>query len=108
MINVASKDAVAERLEQALNGDRPTMVMFYESDDPRCIEEKPIVDEVAGRMSDKADFFCINASTELDLKAKYHLHAYPTFIVFRDGQEAWRATGRTSAGELEDMVKRFI
>lgn len=95
------------RLNQALNSDRPTLVMFYEPNDPRCREEWPAVEATATRMSGKSHIFCVDVTENPNLKTKYHIHAYPTFILFSDGQEAWRATGRTPQSELEDMINRF-
>ena len=36
-VNVASADVTAERLTQAINSDRPTLVMFFMADDPVCV-----------------------------------------------------------------------
>lgn len=67
----------------------------------------PVTREAAEKLAGMAHFFEIDAAQHDDLRQKYHIHAYPTFILFVDGQEAWRATGRTPESELSDMVKRF-
>ena len=88
-VNVASADVTAERLTQAINSDRPTLVMS---------------DAMAG----KAHFLAVNAAVDFAIKDKYDVRDYPTFLVFRDGQEVRRATGRISGRELEDMLFRFV
>ena len=49
----------------------------------------------------------VNCDERPELKATYHIHAYPTFILFRDGMEAWRAEGRIPERELDAMVRKF-
>ena len=107
-VNVASADVTAERLTQAMNSDRPTLVMFFMADDPVCVGEKGIFDEVSDAMAGKAHFLAVNAAVDFAIKDKYDVRDYPTFLVFRDGQEVWRATGRISGRELEDMLFRFV
>lgn len=96
-----------QRLTEALNGDRPTLVMFYDLTDPRCVDEIPVALKAADKMAGQAHFFDIDVREYPDLKDKYHVHAYPTFILFVDGQQAWRADGRIPEAELEDMTHRF-
>lgn len=93
--------------DQAINADRPTLALFYEATDPRCQEELPVMRETASRLGGEAHFFEVDCAEHPELKERYHIHAFPTFILFSDGQEAWRATGRTPFGELKDMVDRF-
>ena len=107
-VNVASADTTADRIRQAVNSDRPTLVMFYVADDPVCVGEKGIYDEVADVMGGKAHFIDVNAAVDIAIRDKYKVRDYPAFLVFRDGQEVWRAMGRISARELEDVLFRFV
>lgn len=96
-----------QTLNEMLNADRPTLVMFYEPTDPRCQEEMPQFDEAVSMLDGQAHIAKIDATATPAIAAKYHVHNYPTFILFTDGQEAWRTIGRTPYAELKDMVKRF-
>lgn len=95
------------RLQQMLDADRPTLVMFYSKDDAHSMQEIPVVDEAVQRLSTEANILKLDAQSNPGLIKKYHVHAYPTFILFSDGQEAWRATGRMPFAEIKDMVQRF-
>lgn len=94
-------------LAQMLNADRPTLVMFYSQNDPHSIEELPVFNEAIEKYNGEAHVLKIDADQNADLCKKYHVHAYPTFILFIDGQESWRATGREKLSELADMIHRF-
>lgn len=90
-----------------INEDQPALVMFYLPTDPRCVEEAPRMRAAARELEGSAKFIEVNCDERPELKAKYHIHAYPTFILFRDGMEAWRAEGRIPERELDAMVRKF-
>lgn len=92
---------------QAINADAPALVMFYKPDDPRCMQEMPRMKAAARELHNTAHLIEVDCNANPQLKDKYHIHAYPTFILFRDGQEAWRADGRIPYAELEAMVHQF-
>ena len=100
-------DTLENILGQDLEADRPTLAMFYSPADPRCRQELPVMRKTARLHGGQAHYFEVDVDKYPDLKEKYHIHAYPTFILFSDGQEAWRAEGRLPESELADMVHRF-
>lgn len=94
-------------LEQALSDTKPTLVEFYTAGQTHSDETLPVVDELKTKTGDKANIITIDTATNPDLVKKYHIHSVPTWIIFRDGQEAWRTGGRLPLAELEDMLGRF-
>lgn len=95
------------KLEEALKDSRPTLVEFYTAGEAHSDETLPVVAELAERVGDKANVLTVNTSDNAELVEKYHIHSVPTWIIFRDGQEAWRTGGRLPLSELEDMINRF-
>ena len=91
----------------AIESDRPTLVMFYKDNSGRSENELPKMIETARKLSGEGHFYEIDCSVFPDLRDKYHIDTYPTFILFMDGEEAWRACGSLPVSELEDMVHRF-
>ena len=100
---MSTKDILA----QALQDSKPTLVEFYKPGCSRCAMTMPIVDELKERQEGKANVIQINSAENADLVEKYHVHSYPTWILFRDGQEAWRDGGEKPLSELTDMLHRF-
>lgn len=101
------ENAFEHNIHDAINSDRPTLVMFYKDSNAVSDEEMPEMLEVARRMSGEGHFFEVDCDHYFDLRDKYHIDTTPTFILFMDGEEAWRACGRLPEKELADMVKRF-
>lgn len=87
---------------------KPTLVEFYADWCPHCQRMMPIVAQLKEKIGDKANIVQIEGDNNPDLMEKYHVHSYPTWIIFKDGQECWRDGGEKPLSELEDMVNRFI
>ena len=97
----------SNELAQAIQDNRPTLVEFFTAGEDHSDETLPIVDELRAKTGTKANIVTVNTSDNEELVKKYHVHSVPTWIIFRDGQEAWRTGGRLPLSELEDMIKRF-
>lgn len=94
-------------LTDALKDTKPTLVEFYTAGEAHSEETLPVVAELKSIVGEKANVLTVDTATNADLVAKYHIHSVPTWIIFRDAQEAWRTGGRLPLSELEDMVARF-
>lgn len=105
--NQFAMENMTSTLENALKDVKPTLVEFYTAGDLRSEETLPIVDELKQRVNGKANILTVETSDNADLVKKYHIHSVPTWILLRDGQEAWRTGGRLPLEELEDMLNRF-
>ena len=98
---------VAEELQNALNGAKPVLVEFYADWCPHCKAMMPIVAELKKETADKAVVVQIEGDENADIMNKYHVRSDPTWILFKDGQEAWRDSGEKPLSELKDMINRF-
>lgn len=91
-----------------LNMAKPTLVEFYAPWCPHCQRMMPIVEELKQIIGDKANIVQVDGDESPELMDKYHVHSYPTWILFKDGQECWRDGGEKPLSELKDMLDRFI
>lgn len=96
-----------QAVESALLEAKPTLVEFYTAGEAHSDETLPVITELSARIGDKANIIAVDTTANPELVAKYHIHSVPTWIIFSDGQEAWRTGGRLPLHELEDMVARF-
>lgn len=100
-------DPMKMRIEQALSDSRPTLLEFYADWCPHCRAMMPVVEELRERTGDAAHIIQIEGEQHEALMSKYHVDSYPTWILMKDGQEAWRDSGEKPLEELEDMLHRF-
>lgn len=87
---------------------KPTLVEFYRPDCPKKEEAEGVMNELKARMGNRANVLRIDGTAEPGLMKEYKIGAYPTVLLFKDGQVAWRDTGHKPLSELEHMVREFI
>lgn len=102
-------DNLSTTLEKDLLTAKPTLVEFYDHNQLHSRETLPTDDKLRDHIGNRANLVLIDTSNSANepLAKKYHIHATPTWILFVDGQEAWRTTGRLPLSELVDMLHRF-
>ncbi len=98
---------IAEKLNNYIADSKPTLVEFYRPGCAGCVDMVPVVEQLKEKQAGKANVIAVDGYANPELREKYHINSYPTWIIFRDGQEAWRDGGRKSLGELTDMCHRF-
>ncbi len=97
-----------EKLQEAIDGTRPVLVEFYADWCPHCQRMMPVVEQLKTEIGDKAAVFQIDGDKAPDLMRKYHARVYPTWIIFKDGEETWRDSGEKPLSELKDIVDKFV
>lgn len=95
-------------LDAALKSSRPTLAEFYADWCPHCQRMMPVVAQLKREAGDKANIVQIEGDRNPDLMKAYSVTSYPTWIIFVDGQEAWRDGGEKPLSELKDMIDRFV
>lgn len=94
-----------KKLAAYLGETAPTLVEFYR---PGKEEDPAVINQVRDRMGGKANVMRIDGTENPDLMKEYKVDTYPTFIIFKDGQEAWRDSGVKGAGELHHLLSDFV
>ena len=100
--------------QEVLQAEKPVLVDFYADWCGPCQMLSPIVDEVAeerddikvGKINESEIKVCnINIDQAMEIAQKYRVMSIPTFIAFKNGEEAGRQIGAVSKGELLSLIK---
>lgn len=95
-------------LDRYLAESKPTLVEFFSPRCSHCLAMMPVVEELRGFIGERANIVQVNCEDTPELREKYDIYAYPTWILFKDGQQAWRDMGEKPESELEEMVRKFV
>lgn len=95
-------------LDQMLAEAQPTLVEFMRAGNARSEEESIIIDGLKARFDGRANIVAVDGSHNQDLMRAYKVGSYPTFILFKDGQQAWRDSGHKTYEELAKMIESFV
>ncbi|MDE6526379.1 MAG: thioredoxin family protein [Muribaculaceae bacterium] len=97
--------SIDKRLDEYLGQARPTLVEFGR---PGRNEDTDVMARLGDTYAGRANVMAIDGSQSQDLVRAYKIITYPTFILFKDGQEAWRDAGHKTYEELDRMIRDFV
>lgn len=86
----------------------PTLVVFEHAGMNDSVEVKYLVKTLKDKYAEKANIWRVDGSYNGNLKMEYKLKEYPTYILFKEGQELMREAGKKTEAQLEDMIQRAI
>lgn len=93
--------------EQTIKESVPTLVVFLHHGHQDAVEVKYLTDSIKTKYSGKANV--VRADDPYgQLKVKYRLEEYPTYILFKEGQELMRESGSKTEEQLSEMIERAL
>lgn len=95
-------------LVEKINEKIPTLVVFQHVGEQDAVDVKYLIKELQAKYGQKACVISVDASYNGQYKEWYKLHEYPTYILFKEGQELMRESGKKTQVQLEDMVNRAL
>ena len=97
-----------KKLEARLKDKKATVVVFQHAGNNDAIKVKYLVQSLGKTYGDKVNIIRYDCSYNGAPKVKYHLEEYPTWILFKEGQELMRLSGEKTEDQLIDMINRGL
>lgn len=96
------------RLEEQLQDSKPSLVAFIHAAESDAVEVRNITKELTKKYGDKANILRMDTSYDRPAIRRYKLNAYPTYILFKEGQELMRESGNKNLNELSQLIERAL
>lgn len=93
-----------KKLEEKIKETIPTLVVFHHAADGDAAKIQYLVDELSDEFSGRASIVPVDCSHDGQFKVRYRLDHYPTWILFKEGQELMRENGEKSKAEISQMI----
>ncbi len=94
--------------KELIAGETPVLIDFYADWCGPCRAMTPIIKEVADEVGDKVKVIKIDVDKNQDLSNKLNIRGIPTFMVFKNGEAVWRASGMQSAHQLLQIIRKYV
>ena len=78
---------------EVIQSSLPVLVDFFAEWCPPCKRLGPIIEELAGEMAGTVKICKLNVQDLSDLASQFGVMNIPTMILFKNGEEIWRAVG---------------
>lgn len=89
--------------QEVLKADKPVLVDFYADWCGPCQMMGPVVEEIAGEVSD-AKVCKINIDEQMAIAQRYGVMTIPTFAVFQNGEVVKKEIGALPKSVLKGML----
>jgi len=93
---------------EVLKSDKPVLVDFFAVWCPPCQAMMPLINKFAEDYGDKIKVCKINVDEAPQVSQKYGVQSIPTFIFFKNGQEADRVVGGVPIQTLIEKGKSLF
>lgn len=96
-----------EKFDELIKSATPVLVDFFATWCGPCQMMHPILEELAGKVGDKARVIKIDIDKNRRLAAVYNVRSVPTLMIFKDGDLKWRVSGVQQANVLESELEKY-
>lgn len=94
--------------EKKIKESVPTLLVFQHAGNQDVVEVKYLIKELKEKYGSKANIITYDTTHNGQLKVDYKIKEYPTWILYKEGQELMRESGRKTVAQLEDMIVRAL
>ncbi|MDE7153904.1 MAG: hypothetical protein K2O00_05615 [Muribaculaceae bacterium] len=93
-----------KHLDDVIKESKPTLVIFQHSGEVNAIDENIVFEEIKSKYEGRANVISVDCSRNGSYKEHYRFQGYPTWILFKEGQELMRAGGSRTVAQVEAMI----
>ncbi len=93
--------------EKLISGEKPVLVDFFATWCGPCKMMSPVLEDVKKQVGDDATIVKIDVDKNQELASMYGIQAVPTLMLFKRGENVWRASGVQRGADLVAMLQQY-
>lgn len=107
-MSITAINSVEEFKEKVLGNEGIAVVDFWAEWCAPCKVMRPEMETVAAKLSDKVQFFSVDADALKELLLVQEVEGIPALVAYKDGKELDRIAGYKKADVLENLLTSII
>lgn len=92
---------------ELIQSETPVLVDFFATWCGPCKMMAPMLEELKGKVGDKAKIIKIDIDKNPQAADKYNVQSVPTLMVFKEGKLLWRQSGVVPVHQLERIIGQY-
>lgn len=93
--------------EKLISGEKPVLVDFFATWCGPCKMMGPVLEDVKKQVGDDATIVKIDVDKNQELASMYGIQAVPTLMLFKRGENVWRASGVQRGADLVALLQQY-
>jgi len=102
--NPAIKSMSMEELESILNSESIVLIDFHTEWCVPCKKMAPVIEEIEQDNTDLLKVVKLDLDAHEGISNKFNITAVPTYLIYKNGKEVWRASGTQSKENIENQI----
>lgn len=94
--------------ENVIKSSPVVLVEFFASWCPHCQRMMPIVAQIKDKLEGKVNVYQFDVDKYPQLTDDENVESYPTFIIYKNGEEVWRNAGEMPEAELLARIESYL
>ncbi len=99
-----SKSISMEELQYVLNTESMVLIDFHTQWCVPCKKMAPVIEEIEKENSKRLKVVKLDLDAHEGISNEFNITAVPTYLIFKDGKEVWRASGTQSKKRIENQI----